>query len=234
MDTDDYYGILGVPSTATVEEIRRAYRSLAQTLHPDKQRCVPVVARGRRQVASLCFTLVTFHTIAGTLNSGIRPRSSSLRFRKHMKVGAGRRAQGSRISRCQCVSKIMEAVHQLRVFHGSIEASHASDGCPLLGAVLTDPRKREIFDRLGPDALRQGTAITTFDGDVKRKWEEMLEARERALGRATEFTSTTVLVVDGRPRPARSESSQSLNCAAGGSVSRGTLASTTLLCPCPP
>lgn len=34
--TEDYYAILEVPHTATLEVITRSYRRLARTLHPDK------------------------------------------------------------------------------------------------------------------------------------------------------------------------------------------------------
>eukprot|EP00993_Chasmostoma_nieuportense_P000903 NODE_1829_length_1365_cov_33.193861_g1737_i0.p1 GENE.NODE_1829_length_1365_cov_33.193861_g1737_i0~~NODE_1829_length_1365_cov_33.193861_g1737_i0.p1 ORF type:complete len:424 (+),score=105.59 NODE_1829_length_1365_cov_33.193861_g1737_i0:63-1274(+) len=33
---EDYYSVLGIPSTATAEEIKRAYRTLAVQWHPDK------------------------------------------------------------------------------------------------------------------------------------------------------------------------------------------------------
>ena len=35
MDYIDYYAILGLPKTATAEEIKKAYRKLARQYHPD-------------------------------------------------------------------------------------------------------------------------------------------------------------------------------------------------------
>lgn len=36
MATKDYYGVLGVARDATIGEIRRAYRAIAMTCHPDR------------------------------------------------------------------------------------------------------------------------------------------------------------------------------------------------------
>lgn len=50
---DSYYSILGLPKRATQDEIKRAYRSLSQVYHPDKQQ-----GSGRKQHASQIFTKI--------------------------------------------------------------------------------------------------------------------------------------------------------------------------------
>ena len=41
MQTADYYSVLGLPTTATLPEIKQAYKDLAIKYHPDKIRNNP-------------------------------------------------------------------------------------------------------------------------------------------------------------------------------------------------
>lgn len=44
MATRDYYGVLGVPRDASIEDIRRAYRAIARQCHPDRAGDNPVAS----------------------------------------------------------------------------------------------------------------------------------------------------------------------------------------------
>ena len=52
-DSGSYYAILGVAPSATDEEVRRAYRTLAASLHPDKAQ-----DPDRRQDAAELFSVI--------------------------------------------------------------------------------------------------------------------------------------------------------------------------------
>ena len=74
-DTDEdspgksLYAVLNVSPTASSEEIRRSYRTLAQTYHPDKQPS----AKLREEAAAQFATIQNAHEVCAA-----RPRSNSL------------------------------------------------------------------------------------------------------------------------------------------------------------
>lgn len=43
METSEYYSVLGLPTTATIQEIKQAYKDLAMKYHPDKIRNNPLL-----------------------------------------------------------------------------------------------------------------------------------------------------------------------------------------------
>src|SRR2546428_9048365 len=48
--TKDYYQVLGVPETATVDEIKRAFRRLAKQHHPDRNPGKPQAAERFKEI----------------------------------------------------------------------------------------------------------------------------------------------------------------------------------------
>src|SRR6476660_9078545 len=49
--TKDYYAVLGVPASATQEEIKKHYRKLAAKHHPDKNQSDPKAAERFKEIS---------------------------------------------------------------------------------------------------------------------------------------------------------------------------------------
>src|SRR5213592_4466725 len=49
--TKDYYNVIGVPASATQDEIKKAYRKLAAKHHPDKNQSDPKAAERFKEIS---------------------------------------------------------------------------------------------------------------------------------------------------------------------------------------
>jgi curved DNA-binding protein CbpA len=49
--TKDYYNVIGVPASATQDEIKKAYRKLAAKHHPDKNPSDPKAAERFKEIS---------------------------------------------------------------------------------------------------------------------------------------------------------------------------------------
>jgi curved DNA-binding protein CbpA len=68
----DLYAVLGVKASATVQEIKKAFRKLAQTQHPDKARTGAKAQTGKFQDISEAYDILT--------NKALRDEYDSRRF----------------------------------------------------------------------------------------------------------------------------------------------------------
>jgi DnaJ-class molecular chaperone len=70
----DLYAVLGVKASASVQEIKKAFRKLAQTHHPDKARTGAKAQTSKFQDISEAYDILT--------NKGLRDEYDSRRFMK--------------------------------------------------------------------------------------------------------------------------------------------------------
>ena len=74
----DYYAIMGVPQSATDEEIRRAYRALARRYHPD--------SRTERAPTTLFHEVQEAYAVLGDPRQRREPRAGGRKVRRTLPV----------------------------------------------------------------------------------------------------------------------------------------------------
>jgi len=80
----DHYAVLGVPRTASTDDIRRAYRTLAQVLHPDKHPRRGIIGGAEQRATAAVTESCCFDRPNPSLSINLsRPRSADPAVRAH-------------------------------------------------------------------------------------------------------------------------------------------------------
>lgn len=143
-DERSYYALLGVSPGATDDEIKRAYRQLATTLHPDK-----VANAAHHDEAALLFTRMQEAYEVGGFKSCI----FRMAFQQHLRVLVLENAC-SRFPQRAAVAvppaPLAASLHQPPILNNRFAADQQ---------VLSDPQKRDIYDVYGKEGLSAGLQV---------------------------------------------------------------------------